>query len=551
MLRKTDQQPLVFASGDAPLELVAYAGASIRLDLSAAGPDGKKSAEYRSLDKPEGSALDPKTGAFTWNPAKTGEHVFVVEAADGDKITPKKVSIAVTADRAAALEKIKAGHDPKTVHVEASMERCKALHARAVKALKTASDAEFFALLVQLKQAFDALEPLTPLLADGSMDFPKIVTGNIDKVAMNLLVDGNDDTFVGFYLAPDRLYDFDFGPDFKFSATAFAMEGRVNFEDRIDRVKFHGSNDGKNWTELTSEPTQRYTELTRVEVADGLKEKTFRFLRVQKHSGGILEPSEMRIFGRRYESGNKLESVSLSSGKKTGIRVALGDAVRLDIKTREPIRNLRARIQGVEATTKQTGASTYVAEAVVRPGQAKPGPVEFTIDYRRQDGTPADPTYVTTDGSRLILIDESKLIRDVPKIVKLIDPNTGEEAARSQRMLESLSDNNADTYTELNFKGLGTGAYLVFDFGQAKRVRLSGVELLARPKYRDRLAGAVVEGSDDGKAWTTLSEGAAATEDWQSLQMKPSDVSYRYLRIFNRNSWHCNVSEIRFHGDVK
>ncbi len=133
----------------------------------------------------------------------------------------------------------------------------------------------------------------------------------------------------------------------------------------------------------------------------------------------------------------------------------------------------------------------------------------------------------------------------------VIDPNTGKEATHAQRMLGSLFDNNPNTFTELNYKGLGTGAYLVFDFGKTKGVRLSGVEAMARPKFRDRLAGAVVEGSDDGETWTTLTEGAFTTEDWQHLKMKESGKSYRYLRIFNRNNWHCNVSELRFHGTLK
>ena len=75
----------------------------------------------------------------------------------------------------------------------------------------------------------------------------------------------------------------------KFSATAFAMEGRVNFEDRMENVKFYGSNDGKTWTELTPEATQRATELTKIKVADNLADSTFRFLRVWKHGGGVLE----------------------------------------------------------------------------------------------------------------------------------------------------------------------------------------------------------------------------------------------------------------------
>jgi hypothetical protein len=52
-------------------------------------------------------------------------------------------------------------------------------------------------------------------------------------------------------------------------------------------------------------------------------------------------------------------------------------------------------------------------------------------------------------------------------------------------------------------------------------------------------------------AWTTLTQSADKTEDWQTLRMKPSDDAYRYLRIFNRAPWYGNVSEVRFHGEIK
>jgi hypothetical protein len=404
--------------------------------------------------------------------------------------------------------------------------------------------------LLQLGQAFDGLKPLTPLLPDGSMDFPKAVASSNISGAMNLLVDGNSDTFPGFYLIPDNYYEFDFGPDFKFSASAFAMQGRVNFESRMDGVKFYGSNDGRTWTELTPEAARTATELTKTKVAENLINSKFRFLRVWRRGGGIFESSEMRIFGNRHESGNVLESVSLGSEKKNGIRVALGDAVRINIQAREPIQDVRVRIQGIEAAVRQTGASTYVAEAVMRPGQAKTGPLEFSIDYRHRDGSPADTTYTTTDGSRLLVVDESKLIRDVPTRAKILDPNTGGVSPKSQHVLDALFDNDPRTFAEFDLKGQGVGVPLTFDFG-SRRVQLSNVELLARPGYRERTAGAFVQGSDDGRTWTALSEAAIPTEDWQSLKMKPSGKSYRYIRIFNPNNWSCNVSEVRFHGDEK
>lgn len=549
-LRRPEPPFPAFASGDASLRLVACVGAPVRLDFSATPGSGP--VKIGGLDLPEGAVLDADTGIFSWKPTKIGERVFVVEASDGVTVAPKKVTISVVADRAAALAAIKASYDAKTVYVTATLERCKTLYARAQSGLKNASDAEFFTQLVELKAAFDGLEALTPLLSDGSMDFPKVVvSSNIGAEATNLLVDGNNDTFVGFYLAPDNYHDFDFGPDFKFSATAFALEGRVNFEDRVDHTKFYGSNDRRNWTELTPEDVLHATELRRVAVADNLTGSTFRYLRVQRKGGGSIEPSEMRIYGRRHESGNKLKSVSLSSSKSNGIRVPLGETVQINIQAREPIHDIRVRIQGIEAAVKPTDAHAYVAEAVMRPGQAKTGPVEFSIDYRRQDGTPGTTACVTTDGSRLILIDESQLIRDVPKLARIIDPNTDGQAANSQRLLNALFDNDPRTYTELGVNGNGAGAYLLFDFGEARCVHLSGVELLARPKYRDRLAGAIVQGSNNRETWTPLTEEAGNTEDWQNLNMKPAGESYRYLRISNRNDWFCNVSEVRFHGELK
>jgi hypothetical protein len=550
ILRKPDNKPPVFASGDAPLHLVAYPGAPIRLDFSLANSAGEKPFEFLSLDKPAGAVLDPKTGAFSWSPSKVGEATFVVEATDGTTIVPKKVSITVAADRAAAIQKIVAEYDPKAVYVQTTLDRCKAAYAHAMQTVKTPSDAEFFAALLQLGQSFDGLKLLTPTLPDGSMDFPKVVASSNIPSAMILLVDGNSDTFPGYYLTPDSYYEFDFGPDFKFSATAFAMEGRVNFEDRMANVKFYGSNDGKTWTELTPDATRTAKELTKIPVADKLTSSTFRFLRVWKGGGG-LESSEMRIFGSRHETGNKLESVSLSSEKKSGIRVALGETILLTIQAREPINNVRVRIQGIDAMVKQTGATSYVADAVMRSGQAKTGPVAFSIDYQRRDGKSADTTFVTTDGSRLLVVDESKLIRNVPQAARILDPNTGSVSTNSQRLLDALFDNNPATYAELDVKGQGAGVPLIFDFGAMRRVKLSGVELLARPGYRERTEGAVVQGSNDGQTWTTLSEGAAATEEWQDLKMKPSGTSYRYIRIFNPNNWFCNVSEVRFHGDVK
>lgn len=303
LLRKPDPQMVApsFASGNEPLRLVAYRGAPVTIDLSAAKPGSAESISYECSDKPNDSTLDPNTGAFSWKPQAEGEHSFIVTALAGETVGAKKVTIVVAPDRSDALKVATVGYDPNAKYVGASLERYTTAYDQAAGDIATASDSDFFAQLASLQQAVQLLEPLTPLLKDGSLDFPKVVASSNIGESIGLLVDGNADTFPVYLLAKGLNYIFDFGPEFKFSATAFAMEGRLNFEDRVTNTKFLGSNDGKYWTELTPKAIGPATELSRVEVAPDLTHSTFRFLRIQKQGGTLFEPSELRIYGERHE----------------------------------------------------------------------------------------------------------------------------------------------------------------------------------------------------------------------------------------------------------
>lgn len=283
------------------VNVVAYVGAPVRLDLSAKG----EGIRISSLDQPPDAVLNGETGVFQWQPKQVGEYEFVVMATEREIVVPKKVSISVTADRQTAIEKITKAHAPADAYVEASFKRYKALCDDTVHAMDHVNDQEFFAKLMQLQVAFSKLEPLTPRLPDGSMDFPKVVVSSNIGAKIALLTDGNDDTFPVYTLAKDLNYIFDFGDSFRFSASAFAIEGRLNFENRASDTAFFGSNDGNTWTQLTSEITKLPTELTQVKVYQEHLGAKFRYLKIQKlsrNSGGLFEPSELRIYGQRYEA---------------------------------------------------------------------------------------------------------------------------------------------------------------------------------------------------------------------------------------------------------
>lgn len=294
-----DQLPVpAFASGKQDLRVVAYVGAPISLDFAAtSSSDG---LNISSLDHPQGSALDGKSGAFTWIPAREGEYAFIVTADNHTAVSARRVRIAVARDRQAAVEKITWAFSQDTPYVKATLDAYQnALNA--INALKTgADDVAYFTSLVQLQEASDSLRPLTPLLPDGSMDFPELVANSDLGESIGVLTDGNDDTFTG---NRTMTWTFDFGEGYRFSATAFAIEGRLNFENRSQDLTFFGSDDAKEWTPLAPPITNLPTELSKVDVNKEHLGKPFRYLKIDKNkkSAPMFEPSELRIFGRRFE----------------------------------------------------------------------------------------------------------------------------------------------------------------------------------------------------------------------------------------------------------
>jgi hypothetical protein len=290
-----------FRNGGGELRRVAYVGAPVRLDFATT-----RAARIDGIDKPADATLDAAGGAFEWTPKSAGEVRFSVTATDGDAVSGRNVVLHVMSDRRAALDKVAEAHDPQTEYVKAGVVRCKALFDEATAALGEKNEAAFYQKLESLQEAFGKLEPLTPLLADGSMDFPGLIAVTTAKPGeIALLTDGNDDTFAVYTSAKDLGHVFDFGEGFRFSASAFAAEGRLNFESRTQDAAFFGSNDGRDWTQLTPAFDLEPTELTRVTVDEGKQGMKFRYLKFQKtsrKSAPIFEPSEIRVFGRRYEA---------------------------------------------------------------------------------------------------------------------------------------------------------------------------------------------------------------------------------------------------------
>ncbi len=383
--------------------------------------------------------------------------------------------------------------------------------------------------------------------------------------SLSLLVDSNNNTFPVYTLAPyPNLYHIlDFGPDYKLTADAFALQGRMNFVDRMAGMTVFGSNDKENWARITPEQTAFTDGFSKLDVANAYKNEKFRFIKLEMidpqpdvlrgNIQNLLELSELRIYGERHEINNKLESVSIGSDKSVNGRIVLGNTVKLTIKSKEAINNVSVKIQGKDAAASTQDNINFTAVATLNEN-VQTGIVKFSIDYKKNDGTNGDTTYFTTDNSKLYLADESDLIRNVVNITNLIDSTTssGRTAAETLKQTNYLFDNDLSTSSDYRLNGGGSGSYITFDFKEGNQTALSSVELLARQDNNlySRIRGAVVQGSNDNATWTSLSKAAASTIDWQTLAISGTE-SYRYIRILNPNGWFGNMAELRFHGAVK
>lgn len=543
--------PPTFKSGNTPLKLYGYAGADakIEFDFSATNKDESKIV-YQLDHKPEGAKFDESTGAFSWKPTQPGTSSVVVSASDGTAVTAREVQIIVAKDRKAAVSAVIEPYDEKTKYIEATLNQYKQTYDDAMNAIANASDDVFYQKLVNLNKAVQKLQKLTPLLEDGSMDYSHMFASSTFGDQLVNLLDGRPDTFAGYYLAENLTYYMDVGPSFRVAADSFQMQVRASFPERIGGVTIFGSNDKENWTRLTPDTTIVSEDMQTLSVSEDLRKQQFRFLKIQMVDppGGnpMLELSELRIFGERHEVVNKLESVSISSDQSKQNRIVLGDTVNLSFTSTEVIQDVNVTIQGQAAKVKTEDGINWTASAVMGP-DAAPGTVKFRLNYKTKDGVEAAETLFTTDGSTLFLADESDLIRYIIEATDITD-SSGRSPEDAAKTASALFDGDPGTITDYRVNGSGSGGWVAFDFKEGGYVQLTSVELLARQDgYYNRIGSTVIQGSNDGETWTTISNEAVAIREWQTLTIN-SNEKYRHIRIYNWSNWFGNMSEVRFHG---
>ncbi len=549
----------VFTSGNSDQDLVTYAGAPLKLDFSATDAGTADVLNYESAVLPETAELDTGTGEFHWVPAREGTYSFVVSASDGTAVTAKNIRITVAGDRILAVEAAASPYDPDEVYVEASLKNYLTEYQETAAMLESGTDEIFSRQLQSLCDAADNLEPVTPLLGDGSFDYHNVVHSSTFGTSIVNMADDNPGTGVSYGLAPNKYHIIDFGPDYKVSAAAFGFQSNI-FADRLAGSAVFGSDDGNNWTRLTPGLTAFTQEFQTLAVDSEFQNSRFRFLKIQMlynypdiiHNTvqNLFEMTEFRIYGKRYETGNKIESVSIGSDQSVNGKISLGDTVRLAVRAKEAIQNVKVKIQGLDTAVSTEDNINWVAEAALK--DVDTGTVTFTLDYRKSDGSDGDTLCLTTDGSGLFLVDGSKFL-DVNLLadVTASDKQWPGNGLPADKVGYLLFDGDVTTFGDLN---TSTGSYYTVDFGEGASVNLSEILLMPRTSNPSRMNGLIIQGSNDNSAWKDITgkvTGAAA-ETWYDIT--GTDIldhnAYRYFRIYNASAWNGNVAEVEFYGDI-
>jgi hypothetical protein len=550
--------PPVFKSGNGDTTAYTYAGATIpvTLDLSATDSAAGDVVTYNMDNLPQGASFDTSTGAFSWMPTQAGTYTLIAEASDGTTVTTKRVIVVVGADRQATVSAVTAPYKPDTLYVTSTLNTYQAAYADMQNSIGSSTDDAYFQKLAALRTTVSGLQELTPLLPDGSINYPNLffktnLVTNFGGYAANG-VDNINGTNIPFGTATDsnRTQTIDFGPSFKVAATAFEFQPPGSFPERIGGTTVFASNDLVNWTRITPDETKMVEEMQTLNVADEFRTQRYRFFKISMidllWSYNILEMTEFRIFGTRYETVNKLNSVSLGSDQALRNRIIPGNTIKLSFQSSEPINNVTATIQGEPATITTTDNLNWTATLVVKP-TTTPGPVKLLLNYKTADGTVAEPVLFPTDSSTLVIADQKDYIGNLLDIATVTDSN-GRNATDVITNVNRLFDNNLTTATDFRLNGSGNNGWVEFDFRGGGTVALSRIDLIAlQNQYTSRINGTVFQGSNDNTTWTNISTYAGNTAEWQTLKIT-DPTPYRYIRMTNANAWFGNVTELRLYG---
>ncbi|MGW5650541.1 Ig domain-containing protein [Streptomyces humi] len=558
---KSQLSPPQFPEGS-DTSLIAVAGEPLAADLSATYSGSGTVTYSAGGDLPQGASLDANTGKLTWTPtaSQVGTLHTSIVASDGTTDTVLRITLVASANRADAVTAALAGYDPSTAYVRATEAAVKDKEAAAKADIDSAADSATFADdLTALQNAVAGLQRLNPRMADdGSLDYWGLATSaQWSQVDMATVLDGDNNTNAGGSVTTPTVLDF--GVGFRIQADAFGLQAYYNFANRSQGANVYGSNDGRTWTLLTSRETTDTTDekfaMETIPVLDSVKDKSFRFLKIQVDDPGVpTDPAypgitsfgEFRIHGQRVEMSTAMNSVSVASNDSNSTLAQNGDTVTLTMGATEPLKNVTATIEGVDAQVTSSDSQHWTATAVLPDDVAYGRALQFAVDYTTTAGATGGTVIATTDGTSLQLWNTNAKKLDVQQgwvtasTVQYPGKSTAE--ANGYRMFDGDTTTFTDTTSKNGWVTVTPPSGTTLDFDL--------VRIRPRADLPTRANGDLIQASSDGgSTWTTLVKitGITAGDQWYVFPLA-SATSQPMIRVYDGHGGYTNLAEVQLYS---
>ncbi|MFJ4840977.1 Tat pathway signal protein [Streptomyces sp. NPDC088746] len=191
----------------------------------------------------------------------------------------------------------------------------------------------------------------------------------------------------------------------------------------------------------------------------------------------------------------------------------------------------RASATGPAAWTKRSHAAFTTEIARIETAGGKPGADEDAL---------IDAVYDAYDllVSRDTLLTKFPVTREMVAASTVEWPGTGTKESNGWRAF----DGSTTTYTDT----LAAVSWIDVDAGDAGPVTVDVLRVRPRAGQAGRATGTVLQGSDDGTAWTDLHTVGAVTDgQWYEAKLG-ARASYRRMRLYDAHDGRANLAEVEF-----
>ncbi len=376
----------------------------------------------------------------------------------------------------------------------------------------------------QLTNAINALQKASNLVDLSKMSVTlsnKNAGANAQEAGIASIFDGNADTFIDVRNVTDAgtsgaggYIIFDMGEENEIILDKVAMMARNDrYSTRLKGAVIQGSNNGTDWTTITA---TALGNLGWQKVAVTNNTTAYRYLKLYNAGNWYGNIAELRVYGK------------LQNGAYDELNAKITEAKAIVIGSYDVDSYINLQTVIVEAETmyaERTASESEVNAKVAALSKAVSG------------------------------LKKANNLVDLSNFAVTLS-NKGAGANAQEAGITALFDGNADSWLDVrNVTDAGTsgaGGYIIFDAGEGKECVVDKVAMVARnDQYYTRLKGTVIQGSNNGTDWTTITATAVGNPGWQKVAVTDNTTAYRYLKVYNASNWFGNISELRIYGKVQ